>query len=153
LFVNEIRGNSDHNTFGYVRKYPDGTPKPHQGWDFEAKVGEPIYAIAAGKVEFVSNHGDYGLQLCHSFVWNDQTLYAFYAHLASVRVTQGQTIQMDDWIATSGKSGNAFNLPESELHLHFEVRTIKSPGLGLTGRVSPIKVFRKCPLNSPVLGF
>jgi murein DD-endopeptidase MepM/ murein hydrolase activator NlpD len=52
---NVIRRNSVSNTFGMVRNYANGTPKPHQGWDFSAAVGTPAFAIADGKVIFVHN--------------------------------------------------------------------------------------------------
>lgn len=37
-------------------------------------------------------------------------------------------------------SGNASNLPESQAHLHFELRSEPSPGLGLGGRLDPNQV-------------
>ena len=61
LAFNLIRQRAVNNTFGMVRRRADGTAKPHQGWDFQATVGTPAYAIAAGTVEFVRDRGDYGL--------------------------------------------------------------------------------------------
>lgn len=152
---NVIRGRKESNTFGMVRKKADGTPKPHQGWDFEAAVGTPAYAIADGKVEFVKTDdtSDYGKQICMSFAWKDgETLYAFYAHMNEIFVSQGQQISMNTIIGTCGKTGNAKNLPASEDHLHFEIRTKVYAGLGLADRRSPIKVFGKCPLLHVVSG-
>lgn len=145
LAQNVIRGNKLNNTFGMVRN--NGT-KPHQGWDFGAAVGTTAYAIADGKVEFIKSIGDYGKQVCLSFVWkNQQTLYAFYAHMRTTLVTPGQQVTMNTIIGTTGKSGNAENLPASEDHLHFEIRTIANAGMGLGHRLSPLKVFGKCPLQ------
>src|SRR5688572_10266712 len=93
LVYNIIRGRVENNTFGMVRRYADGRPKPHQGWDFEASPGTVTYAIAAGKVEFVKvNSGDYGTQICHSFSLGGKTLFAYYAHLSNVLVKDGDTI-------------------------------------------------------------
>lgn len=152
LLSNVIRRRLTNHTFGYVRKYASGAPKPHQGWDFEARVGEPAYAIADGKVEDVRDKGDYGVQVCMSFRWERETLYAFYAHLDRAYVETGQVVSANDFIAACGKSGNAKNLPAADEHLHFEVRTKLHPGLGLRDRVSPLVIFKKCPLTLPIAG-
>jgi murein DD-endopeptidase MepM/ murein hydrolase activator NlpD len=73
LVSNVIRARSMNHTFGMVRKYATGAPKPHQGWNFEPRVGEPVYSIADGEVVFVRDKGDYGLQLCLSFSFGDNT--------------------------------------------------------------------------------
>jgi peptidoglycan LD-endopeptidase LytH len=152
LASNVIRARLINHTFGMVRKYESGAPRPHQGWDFEARVGEPVFSIADGKVIFVRDKGDYGLQLCTSFSLNGQTYYAFYAHLNKVYVNEGDTIEKNAFIAASGKSGNAMSLPASEEHVHFEIRTREMPRLGLQDRVSPVAIFGKCPLSIPIPG-
>lgn len=149
---NVIRRRSANNTFGMVRKYADGSDKPHQGWDFEAPLQTPVYAIAAGKVAFVRDHGDYGLQLCLRFDFNGQTLYAFYAHLSKVHVLEGASVEGHDLIAASGESGNAMGMALADQHLHLEIRTAPSPGSGLQDRLSPLQVFGKCPLHEAIPG-
>jgi len=152
LLKNIIRGKKINHTFGMVRRYRDGRPKPHQGWDFAAAVGTPTYAIADGKVEFVhKNLGDYGTQICLQFKFNEKIHYAFYAHLNSTRVSQGAQVKKGQQIGTTGISGNARRLARSEAHLHFEIRTRASCGRGLGGRVSPLGIFGKCPLTSSVV--
>jgi murein DD-endopeptidase MepM/ murein hydrolase activator NlpD len=152
LFSNVIRKRQLSNTFGMVRHYANGSPKPHQGWDLEATVGTPAYAIADGKIVFVHHGGDYGLQICMSFHFQGQQRFAFYAHLQHAYVTAGHNVKLDDLIATTGKSGNASNLPKDEDHLHFEIRTQANCGLGLAGRISPLVIYGICPLHSPVAG-
>jgi murein DD-endopeptidase MepM/ murein hydrolase activator NlpD len=149
---NVIRKHSVHNTFGMVRKKADGTPKPHQGWDLEASVGTSVHAIADGKVVFVHNGGDYGLQVCLSFRFQEKTHYAFYAHLGQLFVAAGQEVKLGELIGTSGKSGNASNLPADEEHLHFEIRTTPYCGHGLDGRISPLAIYGICPLHAPIMG-
>jgi len=149
---NVIRRNSVSNTFGMVRNYANGTPKPHQGWDFSAAVGTPAFAIADGKVIFVHNGGDYGRQLCMSFSADGKHYYAFYAHMKSISVLANQTVKKDAFLGHTGKTGNASNLAAIEDHLHFEIRTKAYCGTGLTGRVSPLKVFGVCPLHDPIQG-
>lgn len=153
LLNNSIRKQSLTHTFGMVRKYANGTPKPHQGWDFSASIGTPVYSVGAGKVMFVRHGGDYGTRLCHGFIFRGRTLYAFYAHLRSVEVAAGQTVELDQQIGLSGASGNASNLPADEHHLHFEIREHPELGLGLAGRVSPLQLFGTCPLKQTASGW
>lgn len=147
LAYNVIRRRSTSNTFGMVRKRADGTPKPHQGWDFEAKIGMPAYAIADGTVEFVRDRGDYGLQLCIEFKLGNKSYWAFYAHLEKVYVAEDDVVQRNSLICKTGESGNAEGMPVADQHLHFEIRTKAEPSLGLQDRVSPFVVFGKCPLT------
>lgn len=149
LMYNVIRRNSVRNTFGMVRLNADGTPRPHQGWDFFANIGTEAYAIANGKVIFVAkNLGDYGTQLCLGFQFQGVDLYAFYAHLKNIYVCEGQPVVLGQTICTTGDSGNAKGLPNADEHLHLEIRTQAYCGKGLTNRLSPIEVFGKCPLTA-----
>lgn len=145
---NVIRGRILNNTFGMVR---NGGRKPHQGWDFEAKIGTPAFAVCYGKVVFVKDTGAYGKQLCISFTYNKKTYYAFYAHMKTISVSIGNIVTLKQQIGQTGNSGNAKNLPHSEDHLHFEIRTNAHAGLGLGGRVSPLEIYKKCPLKSPAI--
>lgn len=155
LLTNVIRGRKMSNTFGMVRHYANGSPKPHQGWDFEAAVNTPTYAVADGEVVFAVKHsqGAYGKQLCLRFRYEGKTYYAFYAHLNAVLVDAGDPVRAGEMIATTGKTGNASNQAAAEDHLHFEIRTQAYCGLGLPGRVSPLKIYGFCPLHVPVSGW
>ena len=152
LQSNVIRRRLVKHTFGNVRRDSNHEPKPHQGWDFEAPLQTPVYAIATGKVAFVRDRGDYGLQLCLSFDFNGTTLYAFYAHLFKVYVSEGASVEGNALVAVSGESGNAKGMVLADQHLHFEIRTALSPRSGLQDRISPLQVFGKCPLQQAVPG-
>ncbi|MCQ8896414.1 M23 family metallopeptidase [Limnobacter humi] len=152
LSLNKIRRGKINNTFGMVRKTATGQMRPHQGWDFEARIGTPFFAIAAGKVEFVVQRGDYGLQLCHSFSYAGQTLYAFYAHLSQVYVKTGDVIASNQLLGVTGDTGNAKSQALQDQHLHFEIRETAHPRLGLQDRIDPIQAFGFCPLNIGVAG-
>lgn len=149
---NVIRRRSTNNTFGLVRTYSTGVKRPHQGWDFEASLRTPVYSIADGEVAFVRNRGDYGLQLCIKFDLNRETLYAFYAHLSKVYVSAGDKVVANEIVAASGESGNAQGMFVEDQHLHFEIRTALNPRMGLQDRLSPLKVFGKCPLREAIPG-
>lgn len=152
LLHNKIRRGVKNHTFGMVRKYKNGVAKPHQGWDFEATTGTPFYAIGSGKVQFVRSNGDYGLQLCHSFEFKGQILYAFYAHLERTYVHQGDSISGNQELGTTGETGNARGAPKADQHLHFEIRTTVTPRSSLLDRIDPSVVFGHCPLTIGVAG-
>jgi murein DD-endopeptidase MepM/ murein hydrolase activator NlpD len=152
LASNVIRRRSERNTFGLVRKNGDGTDRPHQGWDFEARVGTPCFAIADGAVVAIADQGDYGKQLTIRLFTPHEGKYiwAFYAHLLSIDVVLGQDVTEGQQVGRTGESGNAAGMPVEDQHLHFEIRTAASVGRGLTGRISPLKVFGSCPLHAAV---
>lgn len=88
--------------------------KFHEGMDYTAPVGTPVFATAFGTVELVTrtrrgsgnqiviNHG-YGLK-------------SVYAHLNAIHVRQGRTVSRGDIIGTVGNTGLS-----SGPHLHYEV--------------------------------
>lgn len=156
LVSNLIRRRSVNNTFGMVRKRADGTAKPHQGWDFAAEIGTPFYAISDGTIRFIRDRGDYGLQLCLEFNFENSVYYAFYAHLEKCYYETGEglniAVDMNTLLGKTGESGNAKGMPKNDQHLHFEIRTALAPRLGLQDRISPVKIFGKCPLHQSIPG-
>jgi len=144
LVSNVIRGHSARNTFGMVRKNADGTPRAHQGWDFYAAVGTELRSVSDGVVAHVSERGALGLMLVVSI--GNSGMFAAYCHLSEVDVSVGDNVNLGQAIGKTGATGNAAGLPDADSHLHFEVRSEPLLGLGLEGRVSPIKIFGVCPL-------
>ncbi len=103
---------------GYgMRTHPVlGVRRMHQGLDFRASVGTPVYAPGDGVVKFAANRaGGYGLTLDidhgHGYVTR-------YAHLSGFAdgVRVGKRIKRGDKIAYSGRSGVV-----SGPHLHYEI--------------------------------
>jgi murein DD-endopeptidase MepM/ murein hydrolase activator NlpD len=150
LTHNVIRRNSEANTFGMVRHNANGTKRPHQGWDFEAAIGTPCFAIADGKVALIKTGGDYGNTAVLSFTCDGATYYAAYAHLSVFEVKQGDAVTKGQKVGLTGNTGNASTMIGRDLHLHFEIRTEPAPGRGLAGRVSPLKIFREIPLDRAI---
>jgi murein DD-endopeptidase MepM/ murein hydrolase activator NlpD len=144
LASNVIRAHSVRNTFGMVRKNVDGTPRAHQGWDFYATVGTELRSVSEGEVVHVSDRGALGLMLVVTI--GNSGMFAAYCHLSEVDVSVGDSVNLGQKIGLTGSTGNAAGLPISDSHLHFEVRAEPLTGLGLDGRVSPIKIFGVCPL-------
>jgi murein DD-endopeptidase MepM/ murein hydrolase activator NlpD len=147
---NKIRGGTPHNAFGHVRTDSRGHDRVHQGWDLEARIGTPVYAVADGRVVFTANSGPYGRQVCISFVHDGMPLYAFYAHLKDVFVVGGEKVSPWTVLGTTGNTGNARRLRPSEYHLHFEIRTSPMLGLGLTGRMDPAFIYGFVPLKAAI---
>jgi murein DD-endopeptidase MepM/ murein hydrolase activator NlpD len=62
--------------------------------------------------------------------------------MQSISVKTSQSVKKNVQIGLTGETGNALGQAAADNHLHFEIRTVASPGRGLSGRVSPITVFK-----------
>lgn len=95
----------------------NGRPRPHRGVDFAAPIGTAIYSSLAGTVVEV-NYKDtpwcqYGLWV---LVKHGNGLTTLYAHLSSISVTKGQSVNTGDLIGHSGNTGYS-----TGPHLHYSV--------------------------------
>ena len=86
----------------------------HEGIDFEAEVGTPVYATGNGVIKFVGHRGGYGLavEINHGFGYE-----TVYAHLSKAEVKEGQRVKRGQEIAKTGDTGLS-----TGPHLHYEVR-------------------------------
>ena len=147
---NQILMRTKYNTFGWVRKYGDGSPRLHQGWDLVAPMGTPVFAVSTGEVVGVQYNdiGSYGRTINLKFQHEGETYYAFYAHLLNVLVTKGFEVQLTGipigWV---GDSGNATGIAASKVHLHFEFRNRRLPGDGLLNRIDPVDLLGGPPYD------
>lgn len=130
----KIRKESLSNIFGMVR---NAGHRAHQGWDLMAVVGTPVYAISDGTIVDTGFSGDYGNYVILEFNYYEKKYFAFYAHLSQISKQKGDCVIAGEVIGNTGKTGNAAKLNSSEDHLHFEIRTSKNLGKGLTGRIDP----------------
>ncbi len=145
----QVRRFSINNTFGPVRRNTDGGVRNHQGIDYHAPIGTPVYAIATGKVVRVNNqdNGGYGKYVTIQHYDSEgkpladddgNNVYSFYAHLSNINVKVGDdVIENETHIADSGESGNAKGMGKEDQHLHFEIRTQADCGKGLNNRKDP----------------
>ena len=100
--------------FGY-RVSPGGIGSTnHKGLDIAASCGTPIYAAAAGTVEFAGTSGKLGKLV---IINHGNGVKTYYAHCNSLKVSKGQTVEAGTNISTVGKTGTA-----TGYHLHFEIR-------------------------------
>jgi len=91
-----------------------GSSAMHEGLDFPAAVGTPIYAAAGGVVVVQQAHPNYGnmVEIDHG---ND--LLTRYGHASQVFVKSGDVVKRGQKIAEIGTTGRS-----TGPHLHFEVR-------------------------------
>lgn len=95
----------------------------HTGADFQAPVGTPIKAVAAGKVEKDSWGGAYGNQV---IIDHGNGRYSMYAHLDEASpLSPGDEVEAGEKIGEVGVTGNT-----SGPHLHLEVYKGKAPVYG-----------------------
>ena len=100
--------------FGY-RKDPKGAgTRMHEGTDFAAGYGTPIYATADGVVTYADWENGYGrlIKIQHSY-----GIETRYGHLSQIRVDVGQKVSRGDRIGDMGNSGRS-----TGTHLHYEIR-------------------------------
>lgn len=101
----------------------------HVGLDVYGTGGK-VYAIGNGKVVAASSStsGANGRYIIVQHTISGKTVYAFYAHLASVKVRKGDTVTAGKEIAVAGGSGFGKNNAYGK-HLHFAlVDTLWSNG-------------------------
>ena len=89
----------------------------HEGIDFSAAHGEPIYATAGGIVKKASRAGAYGKLITINHGGGLQTRYA---HLSKILVKKGDIVKKEDLIAYVGNTGRS-----TGPHLHYEIRLNK----------------------------
>jgi len=101
--------------------------KHHDGIDFTAPIGTPVYATGDGIVTLVkySNRG-YGNQIEISHGYSYKTKYA---HLSKIMVKEGDSVKRGQIIGLVGNTGKSVGP-----HLHYEVRKNNVP-------INPINFF------------
>lgn len=100
--------------FGYRRDVLTGVPRFHDGLDFAAPVGTPVFATADGIISSADRKSGLGNAVVIDHGYNYTTLYA---HLSQVDVSPGQKVSRGDIIGRVGSTGRS-----SSPHLHYEVR-------------------------------
>lgn len=105
--------------YGARRDPVYGTMKFHEGMDFSAPVGTPVYATADGTVKSAGWNSGYGNSIDINHGYNYTTRYA---HLSKMLVKAGQTVHRGDLIGLVGNTGKS-----TGSHLHYEVRYRGAP--------------------------
>jgi murein DD-endopeptidase MepM/ murein hydrolase activator NlpD len=100
--------------YGYRRDPIYGTGKFHEGMDFAANLGTPVYATGNATVVSAEWNSGYGnmVELDHGYNYVTR-----YAHLSAMNVRPGQKVTRGDLIGRVGNTGKS-----TGPHLHYEVR-------------------------------
>ncbi len=87
--------------------------RPHNGIDFTAKIGTPIYATGDGVVRFAGRGSGFGnhVKIDHGFGY-----LTVYAHMSRLAVRKGQKVKRGQVIGYVGNTGLS-----AGPHLHYEV--------------------------------
>ena len=94
--------------------------KFHEGIDFTAAVGTPIYATGDGVItEAEYNSGGYGNKIIVNHGYSYETVYA---HLSKIKVKVGQKVKRGEVIGLMGNTGKS-----TAPHLHYEVHKAGTP--------------------------
>jgi len=107
------------SSFGWRADPFTGKTAFHEGLDFTAGVGTPIYAAAGGIVTTVERTSDYGkiVKIDHG-----SGIETRYAHTSLILVKVGDIVKQGQLIAKVGSTGRS-----TGAHLHFEVRLDGAP--------------------------
>jgi murein DD-endopeptidase MepM/ murein hydrolase activator NlpD len=100
--------------------------RPHNGIDFTASIGTPVYATGDGVVTYAGRGGGFGIHIKIDHGFGYQTVYA---HLSKMNVRKGQKVKRGEIIGYSGNTGLS-----AGPHLHYEVHYKGKP-------VNPIYYF------------
>ena len=121
-------------TTGYI--ISRGFSKTHNGLDFAAQLGMPVFAIANGSVDDVGSDTFYGNYIKLGISGNYKV---FYGHLYKTIKLKGEQVSAGDIIGYVGNSGKS-----TASHLHLEIRQISGdkqivvdPSKELNGIIKP----------------
>lgn len=100
--------------YGYRRDPIYGTTRFHEGLDFAAATGTPVFATADAVVQSADRRSGYGncIDLDHGYNYLTR-----YAHLSQILVKPGQQVKRGEMIGKVGSTGKS-----TGSHLHYEVR-------------------------------
>ncbi len=86
---------------------------------------DPVQAIAAGKVVYVSRTAgasNYGRYVVVEHRWGDCPYYSLYAHLNTITVEAGTAVQQGDQLGVMGHTGEG--LDRERAHVHVELNLL-----------------------------
>jgi murein DD-endopeptidase MepM/ murein hydrolase activator NlpD len=128
-FLRPVAGDST-SSFGRRSVYNGEPRSPHSGTDFRAGEGTAIAAPNAGTVVLAGDTYFSGNVVIIDHGWG---LYSYLAHLSSIDVAEGETIERGQWVGNVGATGRV-----TGPHLHWTVRLNEA-------RVDPLSLMALFP--------
>jgi hypothetical protein len=122
---------------GFWREWREKTGTYHQGLDFGAPAGTPIYSVAAGTVRSNVKYttGSYGNWV---LIDHGGGLSSLYAHMREQsRLVVGESVSAGQYIGPVGATGGDYGN-----HLHIEIKN----GSGTTDTLDPYPRIANAPL-------
>lgn len=148
VFMPANPAHPDSGLFGTVRNGAKGLSRFHEGLDIAPlhrdRRGEPtdeVHAVAKGVVAYVSsvagnsNYGKYVVLLHNDPVG---AVYTLYAHLASLAVKPGQTVQPGAPLGVMGHTSSSA-IPRERGHVHFEIGLVNNERFAYWYRAQKLK--------------
>lgn len=105
--------------YGKRRDPIDNKIRMHQGVDFAAPYGTPIYATIDGVITYAGWKAGFGKLVS---IKNELGYSTYYGHLSKIHVKKGQSIKRGDKIGNMGSTGRS-----TGVHLHYEIRLHNKP--------------------------
>lgn len=101
------------DVYGYSRQ-TGSVNLSHNGTDFRAPVGTPVYAMNSGTIVFAGSFRNYGNTV---IIDHGLGLMTMYMHLSEISVALNDSVGKGDIVAASGNTGYSLGP-----HLHLSVR-------------------------------
>lgn len=110
----DLNTNTLASGFGYRREPIYGLTVFHEGVDYAASTGTPVFATGNGRVEVARREAGYGncIDIDHGYNYMSR-----YAHLSEILVKEGEDVKRGQMIGRVGSTGKS-----TGPHLHYEVR-------------------------------
>lgn len=107
------------DSFRFTSGFGPRWGRMHNGTDFAASLGTPIYSTADGVVIHAGWSSGFGklVKIQHEF-----GIQTYYAHMSKLRVEKGQRVSRGERIGDMGSTGRS-----TGVHLHYEVRVDGKP--------------------------
>ena len=112
-FVHPVATTEISSGYGWRKDPFTGKISFHKGLDYKVSENTPVYASLPGKIIISSYSPSYGNYIV---IEHSDDLKTLYAHLNKSVSEPGQSVNQDNIIGYSGKSGRA-----TGFHLHFEI--------------------------------
>ncbi len=103
-----------NNSFGSRRIINGQTRSPHSGEDYDAEIGDSVYAVNHGRVVLT---GDFFFSGRGIFLDHGQGLTSMYFHLSEINISEGDTVRRGERIGLAGSTGRVTG---PHLHLGIE---------------------------------